>query len=124
MRLINDKHAIIDVAILGHLHVFLDKPAVVGNNVKVTIRPEKIKISREKPSNVSSYINLLEGFVDEIIYSGFQSNFFVKLPNNFIFRVFKQHVKFFMDEKSIDWKDSVFIWWYANDGFIVEVEQK
>lgn len=124
IELIDEKYAIIDVANIGHLHIFLDKPAAVGNNVKVTIRPEKIKISREKPSNISSFINLLEGSIDEIIYSGFQSNFFVKLSNNFIFRVFKQHVKFFMDEKSINWKDSVFIWWYANDGFIVEVEQQ
>jgi len=121
-QILDDKHAIIDIDDIGQMQVYLDKPVSTGNHIKLTIRPEKVKISKEKPADTSPNVNVLEGSIDEIIYSGFQSKFFVKINNNLIFRVFKQHVKFFMDEKSISWKDSVYIWWYANDGFIVEVE--
>ena len=122
VKILDENHAVIDVKEIGQVQIYLDKPALAGQNVKVTIRPEKIKISKVKPSDSIQYVNILEGSVDEVIYSGFQSKFFVNVSNNYIFRVFKQHVKFFMDEKSINWKDSVFIWWYANDGFVVEVE--
>jgi spermidine/putrescine transport system ATP-binding protein len=122
-KLLDEKHALINIENIGSLEIYLDKPAVVGDHVKVTIRPEKVKISIEKPSGSTQGINILQGFVDEVIYTGFQSKFFVNIHGcNHIFMVFKQHVRFFMDEKSINWKDPVFIWWYPNDGFIVEVE--
>lgn len=125
LQILDDKHALIDIVNIGQIEIYLDKPVNIGDFVKVTIRPEKIKISREKTAETMNGVNVLNGLVDEIIYSGFQSKFFVKINDNLIFRVFKQHVKFFMDEKPINWKDHVYIWWYANDGYIVgNVEEK
>jgi spermidine/putrescine transport system ATP-binding protein len=120
-KFLDEKNAIIDVPELGPIQMYLDKQVNLGDTIKLTIRPEKVKITKEKPTNTNSFLNVLEGVVDEIIYSGFQSKFFVKVNGSYIFRVFKQHVKFFMDEKSINWKDTVYISWYANDGFVVEV---
>jgi spermidine/putrescine transport system ATP-binding protein len=122
VSVLDEKHALIDADELGQVQIYLDKAAYIGQNVKVTIRPEKIKISNEKPSDSIQHVNSFQGSVDEVIYSGFQSKYFINVNKNYIFRVFKQHVKFFMDEKPINWKDSVFIWWYASDGFVVEVE--
>jgi spermidine/putrescine transport system ATP-binding protein len=122
-EVIDDKHAKVDFPDIGKLFVYQDKPLAVGSKVKVTIRPEKIRISSDRPSALADYMNLLEGGVDELIYSGFQSKFFVRVSDRATFRVFRQHVKFFMDEKAINWKDRVFIWWNDNDGYVVEAEK-
>jgi len=120
-EIIDEKRAKIVFPEFGEVVVYRDKPLDVGNTVKVTIRPEKIRISAEKPDDLSVKFNVLSGKVDEVIYSGFQSKFFVKVSEAAMFRVFKQHVRFFMDEKSINWKDQVYIWWHDNDSYIVEV---
>jgi spermidine/putrescine transport system ATP-binding protein len=122
--IIDQYHAEIAIDGLGSIQAFLDKPVEIGNTVKLTIRPEKLRITTDKPQKTHDHINVLQGVVDEIIYSGFQSKFFVKANNDMVFRVFKQHLKFFTDEKSINWKDTVYIWWIPKDGFIVEVIQQ
>ncbi len=121
-EIIGEKHAKVEFTDLGSLVVYQDKPLAVGHKVKVTIRPEKIRISAERPSDLVDNVNILNGKVEEIIYTGFQSKFFIRIGTQTLFRVFKQHVKFFMDEKSINWKDDVFIWWNDRDGYVVEVE--
>ena len=125
VEIIGPKHAKAEFADLGSLIIYRDKPLDVGDSVKVTIRPEKIRVSTEKPTDLNKeYMNLLSGEVDEIIYSGFQSKVFVKIGQRTMFRVFKQHVKFFMDEKAINWQDKVYIWWDNRDGYVVEVEAR
>jgi spermidine/putrescine transport system ATP-binding protein len=116
-----DKHAKVDFPDIGTLIVYQDKPLAVGDKVKVTIRPEKIRISLDKPAALAENMNLLTGRVNELIYSGFQSKFFVCVNGKTQLRVFRQHVKFYMDEKAINWKDEVYIWWNDNDGYVVEV---
>jgi len=116
-----DKHVRVDFPDIGTLIVYEDKPLKAGDKVKVTVRPEKIRISLDKPASLAENMNLLQGRVDELIYSGFQSKFFVRVNEKAQFRVFRQHVKFYMDEKAISWKDEVYIWWNDNDGYVVEV---
>lgn len=121
VKLIDEKNAVAEMDGIGQINIYLDKEVKIGDCVRVTIRPEKIHITSEKPANLAD-INVFDGLVDEIIYTGFQSKFFVKTADNFTFKVFKQHVKYFTDEKSINWKEKAFIWWNPKDGFIVEVE--
>jgi spermidine/putrescine transport system ATP-binding protein len=123
-EILNEKRAMVEFPDLGSsLTVYQDKSLIKGDNVKLTIRPEKIRISTEKPEGLDEKWNVLQGKVDELIYSGFQTKFFIEIgPKRTMFRVFKQHVKFFTDEKAINWKDNVYIWWHNNDGYIVEVE--
>ena len=40
-----------------------------------------------------------------------------------MFRVFRQHVQYFADEKPLEWKSRVYIWWNAGDSYVVEVEK-
>ncbi len=122
ISLTDNKSAIAEMDGIGKINIYLDKAVKKGDSVLLTVRPEKIHITSEKPSHLSEGFNVFEGFVDEIIYSGFQSKFFIKTADSFTFKVFKQHVKFFTDERSINWKDKVFLWWNPKDGFIVEVE--
>jgi spermidine/putrescine transport system ATP-binding protein len=103
--------------------VFADKNVSVGNTVFITIRPEKIKISAEEPVQPNGQTNMLKGTVEEIIYTGFQSKYFLKVGNKLI-RVFKQHINYHHGGKTISWKDHAYIWWDGNDGFVVEVKDR
>jgi len=92
-----------------------------GQLVSFTIRPEKIVISKEKPATKREDINLITGIVDEPIYSGFQTKFYVKMDKA-LFRVIKQHANYSDEGPDIRWKDSVYLSWSAVDGYIVEVK--
>ena len=92
-----------------------------GQKVAFTIRPEKIRISLEPPSTGGrTDINVFSGIVEEPIYSGFQSKFYVKLDTGKIIKVFKQHTDYMDDGPVIQWKDRVYVSWSAEDAYIVE----
>lgn len=92
-----------------------------GQKVAFTIRPEKIRITLEEPDiHGRKDINVFKGIVEEPVYTGFQSKFYVRLENGTIVKVFKQHTNYLDDGPEIAWKDTVFISWSANDGYIVE----
>ena len=112
----------IEVDRIGIIHCTSDKDVRIGDRVRVTVRPEKIRIAAERPQPAGNEVNVLSGVVDEIIYTGFQSKYFIKTGTT-IFRVFKQHIKYHPDEKSIAWKDPAVIWWSSGDCFIVEVDR-
>lgn len=92
----------------------------IGQKVCFTVRPEKIRITLEPPVTNRSDINVFAGVVEEPVYSGFQSKFYVRLENGTIVKVFKQHTNYLDDGPEIEWKDNVYISWSANDGYIVE----
>jgi spermidine/putrescine transport system ATP-binding protein len=92
-----------------------------GQKVSFTIRPEKILISKEKPSTKRDDINLFQGLVAEPIYSGFQTKFYVKVNDKATLRIIKQHAKYSDEGPDIVWKDEVYISWSAIDGYIVGV---
>lgn len=92
-----------------------------GQKVAFTIRPEKIRITLEPPSTGGrTDINVFSGVVEEPIYSGFQSKFYVKLDTGKIIKVFKQHTDYMDDGPVIQWKDRVYVSWSAEDAYIVE----
>lgn len=97
---------------------FNDKQLSVGDPVHISIRPEKIHISREKPVS-KSLINCLPGLVEDIIYHGDHTKFGVRVGGHRM-TVFQQHSRFLLDENPITWNDRVWIWWHADDGFILE----
>lgn len=117
-----DQTAKIDVEGIGRLTIYQDTPVKAGDSVKLTIRPEKIRITKKEPvfENNAHEFNVIKGKVDEVIYTGFQSKFFVKISKKSMIKLIKQHVKYYMDETPISWKDEVYIWWNCNDGFLVE----
>ncbi|MCH5282207.1 MAG: ABC transporter ATP-binding protein [Treponema sp.] len=93
----------------------------VAQKVAFTIRPEKIRITLEEPDvHGRRDINVFKGIVEEPIYTGFQSKFYVRLENGTVIKVFKQHVNYLDDGPEIAWKDTVYVSWAADDGYIVE----
>ena len=92
-----------------------------GQQVSFTVRPEKVRITLEEPPSKGKELNVFRGVVEEPVYSGFQSKFYVRLDNGTLLKVFKQHQNYLEDGPEIAWKDTVFCSWSANDGYIIEV---
>ena len=111
----------LEIPELGRIKVTTVDEVAVGQTVSFTIRPEKIVISKERPATKRDDINLLQGMVDEPVYSGFQTKFYVKVAGGTLIRVIKQHANYSDEGPSIKWKDSVFLSWTADDGYVVEV---
>jgi spermidine/putrescine transport system ATP-binding protein len=97
---------------------FNDKQLSVGDPVHISVRPEKIHISREKPET-KPLLNILPGVVEDIIYHGDHTKLGVRVGGHRM-TIFQQHSRFLLDEKPITWNDKVWIWWHADDGFILE----
>jgi spermidine/putrescine transport system ATP-binding protein len=112
----------LDIPELGLIKVTSVDEVREGQHVSFTIRPEKIVISKEKPSTKREDINLLHGMVDEPIYSGFQTKFYVQVTEKTLVRVIKQHANYSDEGPEIKWKDNVYLSWSALDGYIVEVK--
>lgn len=107
-----------DVPALGTTVMVTDyDDQIVGAKQQFTIRPEKIQISLDAKTTME---NSFSGVVDEPVYSGFQSKFFVKIPNGEIIKVFKQHTTYLDDGPDIEWKDRVTVSWRAVDGYLVK----
>jgi len=119
----NDEYmAELDISELGRIKVTTVDEVRPGQKVSFTIRPEKIVISKEKPSTKRADINLFQGKVDEPVYSGFQTKFYVKINERTVIGVIKQHAKYSDEGPDIVWKDDVYLSWSAHDGYIVEVK--
>jgi spermidine/putrescine transport system ATP-binding protein len=108
---------------LGHIKVTTVDDVRAGQQVSFTVRPEKIVISSERPVTKRADINLFQGIVDEPIYSGFQTKYYVKAKTIMI-RVIKQHARYSDEGPDIVWRDEVFLSWSANDGYIVGVKDE
>jgi spermidine/putrescine transport system ATP-binding protein len=109
----------LEIPELGRIKVTTVDEFAAGQRVSFTIRPEKIVITKEKPSTKREDINLFPGAIDEPIYSGFQTKFYVKTARNLLIRVIKQHANYSDEGPDIVWKDQVYLSWSANDGYIV-----
>jgi spermidine/putrescine transport system ATP-binding protein len=114
--------AVLDIPELGRIKVTTVDTIKPGQTVSFTIRPEKISITKEKPATSRDDINHFQGKIDEPIYSGFQSKFYVEVMDKTVIKVIKQHANYSDEGPDIRWKDSVYLSWSADDGYIVEVK--
>jgi len=117
----------VDIKNLGPLKVTMEPEDLTGARsftpgikASMTIRPEKINISLERPQGLGPDYNLLSCRVDEVIYNGFQSKFFIEVGSHFMMKAFKQHINYDRQGPDIKYLDHAFIWWNADDGYLVE----
>ncbi|MCX7653322.1 MAG: ABC transporter ATP-binding protein [Fervidobacterium sp.] len=123
-KLLSESYAVVEFPSLGEIICYRDKPVKEKDYVLVTLRPEKIRITHSKPTfSENTITNVVHGLVDETIYMGYQTKYFVRTDEGYILKVYKQHVSYLLDEKIIQWKDEVFLYWNPDDSYIVEVEQ-
>ncbi len=108
----------------GEIRFEMDREVKVSDFVRVSIRPEKIRVTRNIPKNLDKRYNTLKVYVDEVIYTGFQSKYFVWIngEKDLLFKAFKQHAIFFEDdESSVKWDEEAYISWDSEDSYLVEV---
>lgn len=103
----------------GLIWFYKDIEVAVGQKIQVSLRPEKVKITKDRPDFPAGVkINILEGTVDEAIYLGSQTKYTVAVGEHYL-QAFKQHARYLLDEVIISWKDKVCLWWFADDSYVL-----
>lgn len=115
---VSNEYSLLTLDNFPNVLCFNDKQLNVGDSVHLSVRPEKLHISREQPAPNPRH-NLLPGVVEDVVYKGDHTNFWVRVEGHRI-AVIQQHSRFLLDERPISWKDKVWIWWHADDGFMLE----
>ncbi len=98
---------------------FNDKKLSVGELVHLSVRPEKLQISRERPEINPAFHNCVRGVVEDVIYKGDHTKYWVRVEGHRL-GVTQQHSRFLLDTQPIQWKDEVYVVWHADDSFILE----
>ena len=110
----------VDVTGLGRILVTEDEPPAPGSKASVVVRPEKIRIDTERPAPAKrTDINFLEGPVDEPIYSGSSTKYYVRHQSGTMLKVIKQHANWSDEGPEIEWKDKVYLSWSADDAYLL-----
>lgn len=87
-----------------------------GNTVYMSLRPEKIEISKVP---MTGFSNVLEGVVQSIVYHGRSTQYNVQLKDGRIIQVFEQNEEHFPQEV-IDYDDQVFLYWQKENVVVLE----
>ncbi len=87
-----------------------------GQTAHLAIRPEKVKIHTEKPSDTP---NLLEGKVLDIAYLGNLSTYHVELPGGHIIKAQTANTRR-LARRSITWEDNVWVSWSHTAGVLLD----
>ncbi len=97
---------------------FNDKDIPAGQPVTLSVRPEKVHISHDRPADKPLH-NLLGAVVEDVIYLGANTKYWVRAGSVRV-QVLRQHDRYFLDEKPIRWNDPCWIRWHADDGFMLD----
>ena len=89
----------------------------LGQRVWVALRPEKIRIGRQPPTDAR--VNRLKGTVWELGYLGNRSTYRIKTETGKIVTVFLQNERR-ESELSIDWSDEVWLSWNPNGAVLLQ----
>ncbi len=104
---------------LGSFKIYLphNKPWMVeGNEVAMSVRPEKILITKKEAKN---FANHMRGIVKSIVYHGRSTQYNITLQNNMILQVFEQNEEHFPQEV-IDYDNEVNLYWQKENLVILE----
>jgi spermidine/putrescine transport system ATP-binding protein len=116
--LVEKEYCRVKIADIPGVICFNDKSMKPGSPVYLSIRPEKIHISRDRPEESPSR-NILPAVVEDMIYLGSTTKYWVR-THGLRLQVLRQHFRFFLDERPIRWNDDVWIWWHGDDGFMLD----
>ena len=90
----SQEYSILTIEGLPDILCYNDKKLSGGELFHLGIRPEKIHIVRERPE-VRPHINILEAIVDDIIYQGDHTKYWVRI-GDYRIAVLQQHSRFFL----------------------------
>jgi len=100
-----------------NLYISKKKPWMKeGHDLVMSIRPEKIFISKKEAPNFS---NQIKGTVHSIVYYGRSTQYNVLLENKMKIQVFEQNQEHFAQE-DIDYDDIVYLYWQKENAVLLE----
>jgi|SRR5579862_2690299 len=116
-----DKEPEIEIEQLGRFKIDLSQKhkkewMVEGCNIIMSIRPEKIYISKNVVENFS---NSLKGHVQSIVYHGRSTQYNILLKNGMRIQVFEQNEEHF-PQQVIDYDNEVNLYWQKENAVILE----
>lgn len=114
-----DAEPYMEVPSLGKFHVDIPQKKEwmsEGCDVSMSIRPEKIFISKKPVKNFS---NTLTGSVSSIVYHGRSTQYNLLLKDQTKLQVFEQNEEHFPQE-TIDYDDEVFLYWQKENVVLLE----
>jgi len=97
---------------------FNDKKKQIGDLVHLSVRPEKFRLSTVEPER-KEHDNIVRGRVEEVVYLGSQTKFLVRVQD-YLLAISQPHSRFLLDQKPIRWEDDVWVWWHADDGYMLD----
>jgi spermidine/putrescine transport system ATP-binding protein len=103
---------------LGEIIIDNDKPTSPGDPIHLSLRPEKILISSDKP-HLPENGNLIQGVIEDIIYFGASTRYWIRC-GDWRLCAEMQHRTYQLDQSPLKWGDSVHLHWHANDGYLLE----
>ena len=89
--------------------------AELEDTIWFAIRPEKLEISKRKPSND---INVLQGVIEDIAYGGSLSTYHVRLDNGRILKAIRAN-RVRTEEHQLTWEDEVYLHWSAHSAVVL-----
>ena len=95
-----------------------DKGVQPGNAVHLSLRPEKLNISRERPEDLP-HRNTVQGQVEDVIYLGSHTKYWVRVEE-YRLGVHQQHGRYLLDTRPITWGETVWLSWFADDSYMLE----
>ncbi|MCB1233068.1 MAG: ABC transporter ATP-binding protein [Verrucomicrobiae bacterium] len=102
---------------VGEIRLFNDRPLKPGEEIALSLRPEKIRIESHAPPTDPG-LNAIEGIVEDVIYLGSMTRYWVRVGDQRI-AAERQHSRYLLDEKLPSWKDRVWLSWRADDGCVL-----
>ena len=114
-----DSDPCIEIADLGRFKVHIAKEKEwmkEGCSMIMSIRPEKIFISKKEAKNFS---NVLKGTVQSIVYHGRSTQYNVVLSNKTRLQVFEQNEEHFAQEV-IDYDNEVYLYWQKENAVLLQ----
>ena len=89
--------------------------ASTGDEMWFAIRPEKLEISKKKPSNQH---NILNGTIEDIAYGGSFSTYHVRLDNGRILKAIRAN-RVRTEEHHLTWEDEVYLHWAPHSAVVL-----
>ncbi len=103
---------------LGPILVYNDRALNSGDRIFLSLRPEKLRLRRDKPDQPGAGQNAVSAVVEDVIYLGGLTRYRVR-SGDFLLSVEHQHSRFVLDEHPPSYGDDVWVVWTADDGYLL-----
>ncbi|OBY26693.1 ABC transporter ATP-binding protein [Leisingera sp. JC1] len=89
-----------------------------GARKTLVLRPEKIHVTKDRPAEAAN-VNMVDGTVEEISYTGSASTYLVRLDGGMLIRA-QEANRLLTSRREVDWNDRVWLSWRAGACVLVD----